>query len=437
MPKLKKIYICQSCAYQTSQWVGQCPQCNEWNTFSEDVIDVSSSNSSGRKAQFNPSKIVKLSQVKKENIQRVSSNITEFDRVLGGGFVPGQVILLAGDPGIGKSTLLTQICSSVSMPILYVCGEESPEQIKLRTTRVGYKGDNLNLLSETNIDQVLAAIHSLSDLKLVIVDSIQTLYSPEIGGMAGAISQIKGCTQILTSTAKDLGVPIILVGHVTKEGAVAGPKILEHMVDTVLQLEGDSQHMYRTLRTSKNRFGPVSEVGIFEMQEKGMIEVTNPSELFLEQRLPKTSGSVVTVVMEGHRPILFEVQALTTKTSFGYPRRTTSGYNNNRLQVILAILQKRAGIDTSSHDVYVSVAGGFKISEYSSDLAVCLAVASSLLDKPIKENSVVFGECGLNGEIRRVSQMEKRIAEAKKLGYKNIVSPMEFNSIKKALSASL
>ncbi|OGC67026.1 DNA repair protein RadA [candidate division WWE3 bacterium RIFOXYC2_FULL_40_11] len=437
MPKLKKIYICQSCAYQTSQWVGQCPQCNEWNTFSEDVIDVSSSNSSGRKAQFNPSKIVKLSQVKKENIQRVSSNITEFDRGLGGGFVPGQVILLAGDPGIGKSTLLTQICSSVSMPILYVCGEESPEQIKLRTTRVGYKGDNLNLLSETNIDQVLAAIHSLSDLKLVIVDSIQTLYSPEIGGMAGAISQIKGCTQILTSTAKDLGVPIILVGHVTKEGAVAGPKILEHMVDTVLQLEGDSQHMYRTLRTSKNRFGPVSEVGIFEMQEKGMIEVTNPSELFLEQRLPKTSGSVVTVVMEGHRPILFEVQALTTKTSFGYPRRTTSGYNNNRLQVILAILQKRAGIDTSSHDVYVSVAGGFKISEYSSDLAVCLAVASSLLDKPIKENSVVFGECGLNGEIRRVSQMEKRIAEAKKLGYKNIVSPMEFNSIKKALSASL
>ncbi|OGC62365.1 DNA repair protein RadA [candidate division WWE3 bacterium RIFOXYA2_FULL_46_9] len=437
MPKLKKIYICQSCAYQTSQWVGQCPQCNEWNTFSEDVIDVSSSNSSGRKAQFNPSKIVKLSQVKKENIQRVSSNITEFDRVLGGGFVPGQVILLAGDPGIGKSTLLTQICSSVSMPILYVCGEESPEQIKLRTTRVGYKGDNLNLLSETNIDQVLAAIHSLSDLKLVIVDSIQTLYSPEIGGMAGAISQIKGCTQILTSTAKDLGVPIILVGHVTKEGAVAGPKILEHMVDTVLQLEGDSQHMYRTLRTSKNRFGPVSEVGIFEMQEKGMIEVTNPSELFLEQRLPKTSGSVVTVVMEGHRPILFEVQALTTKTSFGYPRRTTSGYNNNRLQVILSILQKRAGIDTSSHDVYVSVAGGFKISEYSSDLAVCLAVASSLLDKPIKENSVVFGECGLNGEIRRVSQMEKRIAEAKKLGYKNIVSPMEFNSIKKALSASL
>jgi DNA repair protein RadA/Sms len=438
MPKIKKIYVCKSCSYETSQWLGQCPECNEWNCFQEDASVVSKSGgASGKKSsKFDPNKVIKLSTLPKRAVARLSSNISEFDRVLGGGFVPGQVILLAGEPGVGKSTLLTQICAKLeetNKEILYVCGEESANQIKLRTARMDYKGNNLSLISETNVDEIISAVDTMGDLALVIVDSIQTLYSPDLTGLSGSVSQIRGCTQLLTSVAKSRGVPFVLVGHVTKEGTVAGPKILEHMVDTVLQLEGDSQYMFRVLRTNKNRFGPVSEVGIFEMAEAGMMEVTNPSELFLEQRLPKTSGSCVTVVMEGHRPILFEVQALTNKTSFGYPRRTTTGFSNNRLQVLLAILEKHCGLSVSNYDVYVSVAGGFKIKEYSADLAVCLAIASSIKESPIGERVVAYGECGLNGEVRRVSQMKQRAKEARKLGYKTVISPDEVKSIKQAI----
>jgi DNA repair protein RadA/Sms len=440
MPKFKTMYVCNNCGYTTSQWVGQCSECKQWNTFVEDIaMDGIKGASSKSKIQFDPAKVVELSKVSTKPVQRLSSNIEEFDRVLGGGFVPGQVILLAGDPGVGKSTLLTQICMKLSKDkkILYVCGEESVDQVKVRTSRMGYKGENLFLISETNVETISQAFESMEDLALVIVDSIQTSYSSEIAGMSGSISQIKGSTQLLTEVAKKTGIPVVLVGHVTKEGTVAGPKILEHIVDTVLQLEGDSQHMYRLLRTSKNRFGPVSEVGIFEMKESGMEEVANPSQMFLEQRLEKSSGSCVTVVMEGYRPLLFEVQALTTKTSFGYPRRTTSGFNNNRLLVLLAILEKRCGLNLSQYDVYVSVAGGFKISEYSADLAVCLAVASSLKDVPVKADTVVFGECGLNGEVRKVSHMEKRAKEANKLGYSNVVGPEKMRSINDAIKSAL
>jgi DNA repair protein RadA/Sms len=345
---------------------------------------------------------------------------------------------LAGEPGVGKSTILTGISKNIKdKNVLYVCGEESPEQIKLRTARMNYDADNLLVLSETSAEAISENIEESKEVGLVIIDSIQTLFSEELLGSPGSLVQVRGCSQILTNTAKKVGIPIVLVGHVTKQGVVAGPKVLEHIVDTILYLEGDPQHMFRILRTSKNRFGAVSEVGIFEMEEGGMNEVKNPSELFLKQRAQNSSGSCITVVMEGNRPLLFEVQALTVPTSFGYPRRTSSGFSNNRLQVLIAVLEKRAGLNLGSHDVYVNVAGGFKVSEYAADLAVCLAIASSLKDKPIKSQVVSFGECGLNGEIRKVSHQGKRSSEAKKLGYKEIVSSDNSKNIFEALKKSL
>lgn len=435
MPKLKTIFVCQNCAHTETQWVGQCPQCGQWNTFIEDVTQVSSKTSSGASGALRTgTKPVRLSQISSRPPKRLSSGISEFDRVLGGGFVPGQVVLLSGEPGIGKSTLLTEISRSLKdSEVLYVCGEENIDQIKLRVSRMGYAANNLTLFPETNLESIDDVIRNTKDVKLVIIDSVQTLYSTDLTGIAGSLVQVRGCTQILTNTAKNLGIPIVLVGHVTKEGVVAGPKVLEHIVDTVLFLEGDSQHLYRILRTTKNRFGPVSEVGIFEMSESGMEEVSNPSKLFLEQKLDKAPGSCVAVVMEGYRPILFEVQALTIRTAFGYPKRTASGFNVNRLQVLLATLEKRAGLDLGNYDVYLNIAGGFKVSEYAADLAVCLAIASALKDVPLKPNTIAFGECGLNGEVRRVAHQERRIKEARKLGYLNIISPEKVRSISGAL----
>ena len=437
MAKLKTIYVCQNCAYQASHWIGQCPQCGEWNTFSEDVAPVSQKGKiSGRKTLT--SRPVKLSEVVSKPPKRLSTGISECDRVLGGGFVPGQVVLLAGEPGIGKSTILTEIARSLKdEKVLYVCGEENVEQIKLRVSRMNYPANNLILLPETSLESIDDAMRNEKDIKLVIVDSIQTLYSEDLSSTAGSLVQVRGCAQLLTSTAKSLGIPLVLVGHVTKEGVVAGPKVLEHIVDTVLYLEGDSQHLFRMLRTTKNRFGPISEVGMFEMTEIGMQEVTNPSKIFLEQRLAKSSGSCVTVIMEGFRPILFEVQALTVRTSFGYPKRTASGFNVNRLQVLIAILERRAGFDLSAYDVYLNIAGGFRINEYAADLAVCLAIASAIKDKPVKEKTVAFGECGLNGEIRRVPHEEKREKEAKKLGYTNVIGPEKARTLFEALKSSL
>ncbi len=439
MSKLKTVYTCQNCGYQSSHWVGQCPQCKEWNSLAEDVVAVGGgAKTSSRSAKRGASAPVQLSKISAKNIKRLSSNISEFDRVLGGGFVPGQVVLLAGEPGIGKSTLLTDISKSLKdQKILYVAGEESPDQIKIRAERMGYSAENLYLLNATGVEEIISSMETTRNLGLVIVDSVQAIYSEEIAGISGSLPQVRGCTQLITMAAKRMGVPVVLVGHVNKEGMVAGPKVLEHIVDTILYLEGDAQHMFRMLRTTKNRFGPVSEVGIFEMQEKGMREVKNPSELFLEEHVSGTSGSCITVVMEGYRPLLFEVQALTVRTSFGYPRRTASGFNANRLQVLVATIEKRTGIDLSGYDIYLNVAGGFKISEYAADLAVCLAIISSAKDLPVKEKSVVFGEIGLNGEVRRVSHSEKRAKEAQKLGFERIISPDTVKNLREAVSKGL
>jgi len=438
MPKLKTVYSCQNCGHTSTQWTGQCPDCGGWNTMIEDVISVSKTTKKASvQKRFSSAGegLVRLSEVLSAPPKRVKTGIEEFDRVLGGGFVPGQVVLLAGEPGIGKSTVLTEIAKSLEdRKVLYVCGEESVEQVKLRALRMGYKASNLLVFAETNVDLIISEIYKNTDTALVVIDSIQTLHSDDLTGSVGSLVQVRGCTHLLSEGAKRVGVPLVLVGHVTKQGVVAGPKVLEHIVDTVLYLEGDSQHLFRILRTTKNRFGPVSEVGIFEMVEKGMKEVKNPSELFLEQRLSSSPGSCVTVVMEGFRPLLFEIQALTTKTSFGYPRRTASGFSNNRLQVLIAILEKRARINLSNHDVYLSVAGGFKVKEYASDLAVCLAIASSIKDTPLKEGTVAFGECGLSGEIRKVTASERRSSEATKLGFSNLITPTNTKTLLNAIN---
>ena len=459
MSKFKSVYICQNCEYETSKWVGQCPNCGEWNTMVETAFSKTSTASSRNSVGFGRSssaklrstmqaQLTQLSQISLEKTKRLSSSLKEFDRVLGGGFVPGHVVLLAGDPGIGKSTLLTQISSRMkNSKVLYVCGEESAAQIRIRSERMGYSGDNLFMLPENNVDLICQVMESRSggsgprqnlqntqdEIALAVIDSIQTLYSDDLTGMAGSVGQVRGSTQKLTDTAKKTGMPVILVGHVTKEGTVAGPKVLEHIVDTVLYLEGDSQHMFRVLKTTKNRFGPISEVGIFEMQEEGMREVDNPSQLFLSQRMGAAVGSCVTVVMEGFRPILFEIQALTMLSKFGNPRRTASGFSVNRLQVLLAIIEKSLGINLSSYDVYLNVAGGLKVNEYAADLAVCLAVISSVKNKPLPSNAAAFGECGLLGEIRRVSYQQKREKEAEKLGYTKVISPENAKTLGQAL----
>ncbi|HOD01536.1 MAG TPA: DNA repair protein RadA [bacterium] len=437
MPKFKTVYTCKNCGYTSYQWVGQCPNCSEWNSFVEDVVSLKEAKSESS-SQKSYSKPIYLSAVSQIPPKRISSGIGEFDRVLGGGFVPGQVILLAGEPGIGKSTILTEIAKNLKeLKILYVCGEESVDQLRIRASRMDYDAKNLLVLPETNVDVILNTVENDKEIGLVIIDSIQTLFSEDLLGSPGSLVQVRGCSQILTNAAKKSNVPVVLVGHVTKEGVVAGPKVLEHIVDTILYLEGDSQHLFRILRTSKNRFGAVSEVGIFEMGENGMKEVKNPSELFLEQRLSKSPGSCVTVVMEGQRPLLFEIQALTVPTSFGYPRRTSSGFSNTRLQVLIAVLEKRAGFNLGNYDVYVNVAGGFRVNEYAADLAVCLAIASSLTNKPVREDVAVFGECGLSGEIRRVSYQQKRADEAKKLGYERVISSDNVKNVSEAIKKSL
>ncbi len=435
MSKQKTVYICQSCEGQTLHWAGQCPNCGEWNTLVETAVVTTQSSKLGRtKTSATP---IKLSSVKTKETKRISSNIVEFDRVLGGGFVPGQVILLAGTPGIGKSTLLTQIARQLKeKDVFYVCGEESVSQVKIRADRMKYTADNLLMLAETDVDTIVSAIQDSaegSNLGLIIVDSVQSLNSTDYTGMSGSVGQVRGATQKILETAKRLNIPAILVGHVTKEGTVAGPKVLEHMVDTVLYLEGDFNHMYRILKTTKNRFGPVSEVGIFEMQETGMREITNPSELFLGTENGNPSGICTTVVMEGFRALMFEIQALTVRTSFGYPKRTASGYSINRLHVLLATLEKRCGLDLANYDVYLSVSGGYKVSEYSCDLAVCLAIASSIKDKSLKERTVAYGECDLSGGVRKVPYQDMRLKEAKKLGYTSIAHPENVKNIRQAI----
>ncbi len=441
MSKIRKVFVCKNCSYETSSWLGQCPKCQEWNSFEENLI--SSTNASGSmtvKSRPNLNyELTPLSKTKSTKVDRISSNMPEVDRVLGGGFVPGQVILIAGEPGIGKSTILLEISKMLQKNVLYVAAEESTQQIKIRAERLGYKGENMFVVQETNAQSVCDLIESnveKDDINLVIIDSIQMFSADGLSGMAGSVGQLRNCAQLFTQVAKRIHVPFVLVGHVTKEGEVAGPKVLEHIVDTVLILEGDTQNIFRILKTSKNRFGAVSEVGVFEMKNEGMVQVENPSQVFLEN-YKNRPGSCITVTMEGFRPILFEIQALTVKTSYGYPVRRTSGFSANRLQVLLAILERRCGVPVSSYDVYLNVVGGFNISEYAADLAVCLSVASSIKDIALKDGICAFGECGLGGELRKISHIEKRIKEAKKLGFSRVVSSDTVSSLPDAIKKSL
>lgn len=429
MVKVKSVYVCQNCSARFTSWAGQCNRCGEWNTLVETLDSALSGGPVGRNLLKNATaqvNIKTLDKVKVSQTERIKTGIDEFNRVLGGGFIPGQVVLLAGEPGIGKSTLVTQVCKSLGdNNILYVCGEESPAQIKVRARRMSYDGANLSVLQETDtnvIEQVLYS-NSESDQKpkftFLVVDSIQTLYTKDLMSTVGSVAQIRECSQRLVRAAKSMNICVILVGHVTKEGEIAGPKVLEHVVDTVLYMEGDSQHLYRILRTTKNRFGAVSEVGVFEMVENGIREIVNPSEMFVGKQEVGMIGSCVAAALEGFRPILYEVQALAVKTSFGYPKRTASGFSVNRLQVLLAVLEKRCNLPCYQYDIYLNIAGGFKVNDGASDLAICLALASAILEKPLKQNIALFGEVGLLGEVRSVPHAQKRLQEARRLGYKS------------------
>lgn len=419
MAKTKIKYICSNCGYETLRWIGKCPECESWNSFTEEVVETSSRKANISKSNFSYSKIVDVTANEED---RVKTGIIEFDRVLGGGIMPGSVILLGGDPGIGKSTIAMQAAASIKEKVLYVTGEESEKQIKLRSTRLKVKSDSFFIQAETELSNILGAIKEINP-SVVIIDSIQTTYRNELENSPGTITQIRECAALLMEEAKKNHFSVIIIGHVTKEGMIAGPKILEHMVDTVLQFEGEANHSFRILRAQKNRFGSTNEIGVFEMYEDGLREVTNPSELFLSEREKQTPGSVVTSSIEGSRPILLEVQALVTPSNFGYPQRVSNGFDQKRLSILLAVLEKRANVRASVHNVFVNVAGGIRVIEPAADLAVCISIASSLLDKVIDNQTILIGEVGLGGEIRSVGHIDKRITEAKKLGFKTAIIP--------------
>jgi len=419
MSKTRIKYICSSCGYESLKWLGKCPECDDWNTFTEEIIETSKRRITTAKTKVSVAKLDEISADKKE---RIKTGIAEFDRVLGGGLMPGSVILLVGDPGIGKSTLAMQAAAKVSEKVLYVTGEESDAQIKLRASRLKLVPDDFFVFPETDLGHIIAAINNVSPA-VVVIDSIQTIYRPELENSPGTITQIRECTSLLMEEAKRKHFSVIIIGHVTKEGMVAGPKILEHIVDTVIQFEGDSHHSLRILRAQKNRFGSTNEIGIFDMREDGLHEVLNPSELFLNGSERKTPGSAVTSSIEGTRPILLEVQALVTTSNYGYPQRVTTGFDQRRLSILLAVLEKRAKIKVSANNIFVNMAGGVRISEPAVDLAVCCSIASSFFDKAINNKTVVVGEVGLGGEIRTVNNIEKRIQEAERLGFKRVVVP--------------
>ena len=423
MAKAKKtMYFCQNCGHEESKWLGQCPMCKEWSTFVEERVTTSSSVTA--KAAKNL-EVLPLSKVKSEAEERVVTGIDELDRVLGGGIVPGSMILVGGDPGIGKSTLLLQVCQCLSArkkKVLYISGEESLRQIKLRAQRMGEFTEDLLLLCETNLDSIKSVIEREKP-ETVIIDSIQTMYSEDVGSAPGSVSQVREATNTLMQLAKGLCITIFIVGHVTKEGTVAGPRVLEHMVDTVLYFEGNRHASYRILRGVKNRFGSTNEIGVFEMRHDGLREVKNPSEFMLSGRPESASGSVVACSMEGTRPILLEIQALVCESNFGMPRRTAAGTDYNRVNLLMAVLEKRMGYRLGNHDAYVNIAGGIKINEPAIDLAIVMAIISSYKNRPIDERTVVFGEVGLSGEVRAVNMPEQRVAEAKKLGFKTCIIP--------------
>jgi len=425
MPKVLTKFVCQQCGAESPKWLGRCPECGEWNSLVETVVPTTKKGT--MREQGETSLPQKLSQIKFVSLARIKTGLSEFDRVLGGGLVAGSVVLVAGEPGIGKSTLMLQLAEKVGG--LYVSGEESLQQIKIRAERLGIKRENLFFLTETDVDLINEALKQNDDFKMVVLDSIQTLTTQDLTGSAGAVGQVRECAARLVKTAKRKGLPIFLIGHVTKEGSLAGPKILEHMVDTVLYLEGEKFGPFRLLRTTKNRFGATDEVGVFEMTDKGMLGIENPSKIFLAQRQKGVPGSVIVATMEGTRPVLVEIQALVTPTQLAIPRRVAAGIDYNRLQLICAVLAKRLGLPLASFDIFVNVAGGLRIEEPAVDLGVALAIYSSFKNVATDTKTVVFGELGLLGEVRNVSQNQQRVKEAKRLGFTKIISPEKYSSI--------
>ncbi len=417
------VFFCQSCGYESSKWMGQCPGCKEWNTFVEETVDKKSVGKT--RAAVSETKPVPLSAIEASTDERISTQMSELDRVMGGGIVSGSLVLVGGDPGIGKSTLLLQVCRNLAaqkIDVLYISGEESLQQIKIRAQRVGSFEDSLHLLCETNLDTIRSVIDREKP-QIVVIDSIQTMYSEDVGSAPGSVSQVREATSVLMQIAKGMNITIFIVGHVTKEGVVAGPRVLEHMVDTVLYFEGDRYAAYRILRGVKNRFGSTNEIGVFEMCQEGLREVKNPSEYMLSGKPEGASGSVVACSMEGTRPILLEVQALVCHTNFGMPRRTAAGTDYNRVNLLMAVLEKRLGLKLSDCDAYVNIAGGIRMNEPAIDLGIVLAIVSSYKERPIDEKTICFGEVGLSGEVRAVSMAEQRVLEAKKLGFTTCILP--------------
>lgn len=423
MAKVKSVYSCQNCGANSAKWIGKCPSCNEWNTYVEEVVEKSDPSKTSWRDADQPTvkqKPVNVKEIEKGAERRLVTKDAELNRVLGGGIVAGSLVLLGGEPGIGKSTLMLQIAlSSAKTKVLYVSGEESQQQIKMRADRIGVQSDNCFILSETSTQNIFSQIKEMSP-QVLVIDSIQTLHTNRIESAAGSVSQVRECTSELMKFAKETNTPVFLVGHITKDGSIAGPKILEHMVDTVLQFEGDRHLSYRILRTVKNRFGSTSELGIYEMQESGLRQVSNPSEILISQRAEDLTGVAIGATIEGNRPLLIEIQSLVSAATYGTPQRSTTGFDSKRLNMLLAVLEKRGGLRFSAQDVFLNVAGGIRIEEPALDLAVCASLVSSYHDVAISEKVAFAAEVGLGGEIRAVNRIENRISEAEKLGFEEI-----------------
>ncbi|KAA1039414.1 DNA repair protein RadA [Macrococcus equipercicus] len=424
MAKTKSTFECMACGYQSPKWMGKCPNCGAWNQMEEVIEHKAKGPKTAITESSSSERVEKLKNITKESTPRSTTYIREFDRVLGGGIVPGSLILIGGDPGIGKSTLLLQVCALLSKDnaVLYISGEESVRQTKLRADRLKEDAGELSVYAETNL-QIIHETVKKTNPKFLVIDSIQTIFHPEVTSAPGSVSQVRECTQELMRMAKNMNIATFIVGHVTKEGQIAGPRLLEHMVDTVLYFEGDTHHSYRILRAVKNRFGSTNEMGIFEMRNTGLSEVLNPSEMFLEERTKNVAGSTIVATMEGTRPLLVEVQALVTPTTFHNPRRMATGIDHNRLSLLMAVLEKKQGLLLQQQDAYIKVAGGVKLDEPAVDLSVIISIASSFNDKPTRGDDCFIGEVGLTGEVRRVARIEQRVQEAAKLGFKRAVIP--------------
>lgn len=429
--KNSTIFVCSECGYESSKWLGKCPACNKWNTFYEEKA-IPTSKSTGVSKDKSKIEVVKLNEVKQTETVRIKTGLEELDRVLGGGFVSGSLTLLGGEPGIGKSTLILQICNTIKIDgkILYISGEESADQIKLRADRLKINKDNLLFLSETDIDNVEYALEKYEP-KFVIIDSIQTMYSSEITSAPGSVSQVREITARIMKMCKMANITTIIIGHVTKDGNIAGPRVLEHMVDTVLYIEGERYFSYRVLRGVKNRFGSTNELGMFEMENEGMVEIKNPSSILISEREGNPAGSIIVVSIEGTRPILLELQALTVPSVFGIPRRNAIGIDYNRLTLLMAVIEKRAGYNLGSQDAYLNIVGGIRVNEPALDLGIVLATVSSYKNKSIGNDVVAIGEVGLTGEVRSVNMIERRIKEAEKMGYKTIIIPQSNKKVLK------